>query len=634
MNPSIVEFPWLPDAPDDFASLCRRMTAADVALGTQVRYLATHRLTDGMSSALGRAIRRCRNSGASFAPLSQFRLGVLSNATMDIVADSLPAASARHGIDLEVTIAPFDQVMQQALDSDSEINRGNFDAVLLALDHHWARIGDFELGAGERRINEVVQRYSQVIKGLRERGRCPAIVQTVALPACPLFGSLDRRMKDTPRAVVEKINRRLADLCDETGAYLFDVAALADRVGIDRWFDLVKWHHFKLPFSSECNQIYADALGRILGAIRGKARKCLVLDLDNTLWGGAVGDEGVDGIEVGQGSPMGEAFTSVQQAALALNRRGIMLAVCSKNNYETAIAPFQQHPDMLLSESHISVFQANWLDKPSNLEAIAKTLNIGLDAVVFLDDNPAERAQVRAALPMVAVPELPADPSWYPWMLSAAGYFESVGFSDEDARRSASYAADAKRAEVMTQARDLGDYLSSLKMEIGFSSFDVGGRQRITQLINKSNQFNLTTRRYTEAQIAELEIRPDVFTLQVRLSDAWGALGMIGVVICTEVQQESVWYIDTWLMSCRVLGRKVEEAMLAELVRNARNRDIKCLRGIYLPTDKNNMVADHYDKLGFSLIEEQPKGVRLYDLQLDGYQIPALPFAVEHRLPG
>ncbi|HUJ46323.1 MAG TPA: HAD-IIIC family phosphatase, partial [Rhizomicrobium sp.] len=373
--------------------------------------------------------------------------------------------------------------------------------------------------------------------------------------------------------------------------------------------------------------LYADHLGRLLGAIRGKARKCLVLDLDNTLWGGVIGDDGMEGIVVGQGSAMGEAFLSVQQAALDLRGRGVFLAVCSKNDDDIARGPFRGHADMLIRERHISVFQANWIDKASNLESIARALNIGLDALVLLDDNPAERAQIRAALPMVAVPELPADPAWFAWTLNAAGYFEAVSYSAEDRMRADAQGADAKRADVMAKSRDLGDYLTSLEMTITFAPFDKVGRQRIAQLINKTNQFNLTTRRYTEAEVAAMEADENVFTLEVRLADRYGDLGMIGIIIARHAG-DATWDIDTWLMSCRVLGRRVEEGMLARLIAEARRRGIKRLIGTYLPTAKNGMVRDHYAKLGFEIAEEAD-GVRRFAFELDGYTPPDLPFTSE-----
>jgi FkbH-like protein len=321
----------------------------------------------------------------------------------------------------------------------------------------------------------------------------------------------------------------------------------------------------------------------------------------------------------------GEGFLAVQQLALDLKARGVVLAVSSKNEDETARGPFREHPDMLLKEEDIAVFQANWLDKPSNLEAIARTLEIGLDALVLLDDNAAERAQVRAALPMVAVPELPNDPSLYVTLLSAAGYFEAVSFSAEDQQRAQSYAANAKRAEVFSRARNLDDYLTSLEMKISFAPFDALNRARIAQLINKTNQFNLTTRRYTEAQVAAMETASS-FTLQVRLADRYGDFGMIGVIIANAAGAET-WEIDTWLMSCRVLGRQVERGMLAQLVEAARRAGIKTLHGRYIPSAKNSMVADHYEKLGFVKVATTQSGARDYSLEVAEFQAISLPFA-------
>ena len=629
---SIVELPWLPVPPADFGDQCRAVTGSTESPGPVIQSLAGFRLSSRHSSLLARAIRRCREAGASLAPLSDFRLGVLASATFDLLLDCLPAAGARHGVALDLVSAPYDQVMQQALDPDSGINRAGLDAVLVAVDHRWLNLDKAGIeDVPADRVAAAIQRLRAVVEGLRAHGNAPAILQTLPVPPQMLFGSFDRRVAGSVRSLVEEVNRRIVALTQETGSYLLDVAALAEQVGTGHWFDPVQWAAYKLPFSADCFPVYADFAGRLLGAIRGKARKCLVLDLDNTLWGGVIGDDGLGGIQIGEGHPRGECFLAVQRAAAELRQRGVMLAVCSKNDDAVARGPFREHPDMLLRESDIAVFQANWIDKPSNLEAIAKTLNIGLDALVLLDDNPAERAQVRAALPMVAVPELPDDPSGFAWHLMAAGYFEAVAFSAEDRLRADSYAADAQRASVMEKARDLGDYLTSLDMVIRFAPFDERGRQRISQLINKTNQFNLTTRRYTEAEVAAMERDEATFTLQVRLADRFGDLGMIGVVICRKADtDDAAWEIDTWLMSCRVLGRKVEQAMLARVASEASARNVQRLIGRYIPTAKNGMVAEHYGKLGFALSDRLDIGVTLWNLSMAEYAAPALPMRVEN----
>jgi FkbH-like protein len=624
MSHSITELPWLPTPPEDFLAQCKAVGSHGDLPGPALQFLASFRLNPRQSLAVARAIARCRANSPSLAPLSEFRLGVLASATFDLLLDCVPAAAARHGVALDLVSTAYDQVMQQALDPRSFINTARLDAVLVAVDHRWLNLARPNLTEAGH-VTAAVQRVRAVIDGLRKHGDAPAIVQTLPMPPETLFGSYDRRMRGTVRAMIDEANGCIITLAEETGSYLLDTAGLAERVGTDRWFDPVQWVSYKLPFSADCSLVYADMLGKLLGAIRGKARKCLVLDLDNTIWGGVIGDDGLENIHIGQGSPRGEAFLSIQQAAVELHNRGIMLAVCSKNDDAVARGPFRNHPDMILRENHIAVFQANWIDKASNLEAIAKKLNIGLDALVLLDDNPAERAQIRSALPIIAVPELPNDPCWFAWYLNAAGYFEAVSFSAEDRLRADSYASDAQRAEVRATARNLGDYLASLGMVISFSPFDEKGRQRVAQLVNKTNQFNLTTRRYTEAEIAALELDESVVTLQVRLEDKFSDLGMIGVVICRcRDDDEHGWDIESWLMSCRVLGRRVEEAMLAKLATEIRRRGGRRLIGHYFPTAKNSMVADHYQKLGFR--ESNSNGASTaWELMLSDYCVPSLP---------
>jgi FkbH-like protein len=398
-------------------------------------------------------------------------------------------------------------------------------------------------------------------------------------------------------------------------------------VGLADWHDPQLWNLGKLPFSDLLIPLYADHIARTIAAIRGKSRKVLILDLDNTVWGGVIGDDGLEGIQIAQGDARGEAHLAVQRLALNLRQRGIILAVCSKNTDEVAREPFEKHPEMLLKLNHIAVFQANWNDKASNIQAIAQELSLGLDAMVFLDDNPVERGLVRALLPQVAVPELPEDPAWYARTLTAAGYFEAVAFASEDLQRADFYQDNAKRLNLQAQAGGVDAYLASLEMTITFQPFDVTGRARIVQLINKSNQFNLTTRRYTEPEVAAAENDPAVFTLQVRLTDIFGDNGMISVVICRP-GEAGVWEIDTWLMSCRVLGRKVENMVLREILSQARAAGVYKLLGTYRPTDRNKLVVDHYAKLGFTKIAEEESGQTRWEMLVEAAEQDSAPMKV------
>ena len=316
----------------------------------------------------------------------------------------------------------------------------------------------------------------------------------------------------------------------------------------------------------------------------------------------------------------------IQETALSLRERGVVLAVSSKNTDEVARTPFRQHPEMRLTESHIAVFQANWNDKASNLEAIAKTLDIGIDSLVFLDDNPVERSQVRKALPQVAVPELPQNPAYYPWILLAAGYFETLELTKEDSLRAEQYQANAARKAILGDGADLGEFLLTLEMKASVSQFDSLGRGRITQLINKTNQFNLTTRRYTEQEVAAFERDQNCQTFQFRLTDRFGDNGMIGVIIANE--KENVLEVDTWLMSCRVLKRRMEEFMLFALVGAARARGMKQIRGTFMSTPKNAMVQDHYLALGFEWLSDF-EGGSYWVLDLARYHSPELPMSID-----
>jgi FkbH-like protein len=453
------------------------------------------------------------------------------------------------------------------------------------------------------------------------------IVQTVAAPTDSLFGSFDRVEGTSPFAMTEAFNEKLREWARSGGIVIADIARLAASIGYERWDDPRHWHASKLPFSPDFTPVYADAIARVVGALMGKAKKVLVLDLDNTLWGGVVGDDGLDGIALGQGSATGEAFLAVQNLALDLRQRGVVLAVCSKNEDATARQPFKEHPEMALKERQIAVFQANWTDKASNLRMIAEKLNLGVDSLVLLDDNPAEREQVRRELPMVGVPELPDDPAYYPRYLAAAGYFEAVAFSEEDRARADQYQTNAARTELLSSSSDMDSYLRSLDMRCRIGPVSSVNRARVAQLINKSNQYNLTTRRYTEAQVADMESRPDKLMLQARLEDRFGDNGIISIVIVDKTRRE--WDIDTWLMSCRVLGRRVEHALLKTIAGYARSEGAAALTGSFIPSAKNQMVQDHYEKLSFALTDRSESGAARWRLDLVDYNEPELPMRID-----
>jgi FkbH-like protein len=623
------ELAWLPAAPENFGEQCKRLLDEPADLGRRAQRLANHRLNETQLNRLAKALQSAKKTGHSLAPLTPFRLGIISNATSHFVVPALLASALRHGIALECVEADYGQTMQTALSADSEINQAQCDAVLVAVDHRGLplNVAPGDAQAAQDTVAAALGHLNLIRQGLRQHSKAVCILQTLPRPVESSFGSFDLVLPGTPRSLVDEVNRGIAHSVAGSQDLLLDVAHIAETVGLADWHDSTLWNMAKVPFSGAFLALYADHVCRLLGALRGKSRKCLILDLDNTLWGGVIGDDGLDGIVLGQGDATGEAHLDVQRTALALRARGVVLAVSSKNTDEVARGPFRQHQEMLLREDQIAVFQANWNDKATNIKAIAEELSLGLDAMVFLDDNPVERDLVRQMLPQVAVPELPPDPALYARTLLAAGYFEAIAFSNEDRKRAEFYQDNARRIALRTQAGDVDAYLQSLNMQMTLRPFDEVGRARIAQLINKSNQFNLTTRRYTEAEVAAAQHDRHAFTLQVRLSDSFGDNGIISVLICR--RQADDWTIETWLMSCRVLGRKVEIALLQELIVQARERGVRRLIGNYLPTEKNQLVENHYANLGFTRLTERADGSTEWQLLVADAPLGELPMAIE-----
>ncbi len=632
----LVDLEWLPPAPPDFRDRLRALQgelAGDIQPNFYERLvsLAATSLSEAELTRLAGLSRWIKDSKSRTDELSSVRLGVMGDGALSLIGPPIVGAGFRHGLLTEVIEGGYNCAVQEAADRGSRMHAAALhfaliagDARALGLDRAAASEGE-----AEAKINAALSSMQMIVNGLRPSVKSAILVQTVPAPMDPLFGSFDRVHAATPFAMVETLNRKIADWAREGRVILVDIARLATAVGLQTWHEPGHWHASKLAFSPRLIPVYADVVARTIAAVIGKSKKCLVLDLDNTLWGGVIGDDGLAGIEVGQGSSLGEAFIAIQTMALELRSRGVILAVCSKNEEDVARLPFRKHPDMLLREDHIAVFQANWTDKAANLRAIASTLNIGVDALVFLDDNPAERMQVRAALPLVAVPELPDDPALYPRALAAAGYFEAVAFSEEDRNRAKYYEANTQRAEALSSSRDVGDYLAALDMVCSIGRVDPLSRSRVAQLINKSNQYNLTTLRYSEAEVELAENDPARHVIQIRLVDRFGDNGIISVIIAEKADE--AWTIDTWLMSCRVLGRRVQEAALAHLAAAAASEGAKSLIGRYIPSAKNRMVAGHYQSLGFTLIATAEDGKTEWRLDLAAYEAPDLPMRIEDR---
>jgi FkbH-like protein len=616
---------WLQAAPADFSH-----RLASVNAGNDLRALAQYALDDNQLRKLAKKYSKLLSENAELSGLTPMTLGVISNSTTQLMTPALQASALRFGIALKIVEAQYDQLAYEAYSAESAFAGCSVNMVLVAADYHGLPLkpcpGDRE--AAEKNVAECLAYLQAVTHALRLKTGAQMILQNIAPPVELLSGSFEGRLPGTTSWLLQRLNNELDQLVADD-LFIFDVAGLASTVGLANWHDPTLYNIGKLPFAQAYTPIYADYFCRLLAARLGKSRRCLILDLDNTLWGGVIGDDGLEGILIGNGNPTGEAHLQLQQTILALRARGVVLAVSSKNEDAMARLPFKEHPDMVLKEDHIAVFQANWSDKASNIRAIAQTLSLGLESMVFLDDNPVERLQVRRELPEVAVPELPDDPALYTRVLAAAGYFEAITFSDEDRKRAAFYQDNAKRVEILSQSSDMEAYLKALEMEITLTPFDSVGRARIAQLISKSNQFNLTTKRYSEAEVKVFESDPNYFTRQVRLKDSMGDNGMICVLICKKADDD--WIIDTWLMSCRVLGRKVEDAVLQDLLAAAKSADVSRVLGRYCPTGRNVIVKDHYKKLGFDRIRSD-EHEEIWQLNVCDYQAQPLPMKFKYSL--
>ncbi len=481
------------------------------------------------------------------------------------------------------------------------------------------------LGCAEAELAGYVEaelaRYREIWDSLEQKLGCQVVQNNFELPAHALLGNMDAVAAGGQSRFLLQLNVAFAaEAARRPKLLLQDVHGISANLGLRHWFDWPRYFSYKILLTAEANLELARSLHAMIRALYGKSRKVLVLDLDNTLWGGVIGDDGIEKIQIGRETPVAEAYTAFQEYCLALRSRGVLLAVCSKNNEGVAKSGFA-HPSSILKLEDFSCFKANWEPKHENILEIARELNLGTDSFVFIDDNPAERAIVQAQLPGVAVPEVGNDVSKYAEFIDQGRFFEPVSLSKEDLDRAALYAGNSQRAAQATQFADYGEYLDSLEMTAEIDAFRPVYLERIAQLTNKTNQFNLTTRRYTLAEMEAVARDPNSIGLYGRLTDRFGDNGLISIVLGRS--EGRVLHMDLWLMSCRVLKREMENAMLDVLAERARARKLETVVGYYLPTAKNGMVADFYPRLGFLSIPAPagvPEGTTAWTLDLTAYQ--------------
>lgn len=596
-------------APDDFSGRLRDALDCtnDDELWARLCTLAQFELDYVQSTQLDRALKQVRLD--RFRGIARCRLAILSSSTVDHLVPALRVSFLRHGFLLETYVTSFDQYRQELLDRGSALQQFQPEFALFSLSARDV-LASIPLSASQTEIDEYIEAHLADLMALwraaNEMSNCSVIQQTYLNIGEQLFGSLDRTLAGAPTQVVRRLNQSMVDAAVSDGVSILDLDRPVEKYGLHFWYDNTRWLQAKIEISPLAATQYADLAAQIIASQKGLSKKCLVLDLDNTVWGGVIGDDGIEDIALGEGSALGEAYVAFQKYVKQLKDRGIILAVCSKNEQELAESVFRQHPEMVLTLDDVTVFVANWDDKASNLLRIADQLNIGVDSLVFVDDNPAERELVRQSLPMVVVPEMPEDPSEYITCLSSTGYFESSSFTDDDQQRNAQYAANKERKALAVSSQSIEDYLASLDMEMTAGAFEDIDLPRVAQLINKTNQFNATTHRRALEEVRAISSESDCLTLQVRLADRFGDNGLISAVILEPAKDSpSSYEIETWVMSCRVFGRQLEYEILNILVEMARDSGATSLVARHKPTAKNALIKKMYSDIGFDPLPDK-----------------------------
>jgi FkbH-like protein len=563
----------------------------------------------------------------SHLPLVKHRLAILRSFTVEPIVPLLRALGFANGIDLTVQIGDFNTYTQEILDKNSNLYRFEPDTVILAIQTRdiapklWAQFADFSATEVMDMTEQIIRDYENLINVFRSFSRAHLVVHCLELPVVPAQGILDNQIAHSQIRAVQEINQELRNrVGKQTGIYILDYDGLIARYGRIGWHDERKWLTMRMPISADNLISMAKEWMRFIHPLSGKISKALVVDLDNTLWGGVIGEDGMTGIKLSQEYP-GAIYQSLQRVILDLYQRGIILAICSKNNYADAMEVIEKHPGMLLKPQNFAALRINWNDKVQNLRGIATELNIGIESLAFLDDNPVERQRVRTDLPEVTVIDLPENPAGYAQALQDSPVFERLALSKEDRERGRYYAEQRQRAELEQSATSMDDFYRSLQQELEIAPISTETLARAAQLTQKTNQFNLTTRRYSEQQIAEMASSSAWQIYSLRVQDRFGDNGLVGIAIL-HFEGETC-ELDTLLLSCRVIGRTVETSFLGYLIQKAQERGSKQLQGWFVPTKKNAPAENFYHQHGFQKVKIEEKGT-LWSLDLK---------APNHNLP-
>lgn len=543
-------------------------------------------------------------------------IAVLGGTTVDAIKDITELFLLNYGIEPSFYLSEYGQYYQDAVFPPQELTDFRPDIIYICT--CWRNITEFPSVNEDPapKLEAQFLHFKEAWESLAEKFGCPIIQNNFELPPFRLLGNSDCSDRHGRVNFINRLNMMFADYAAEHGSfYINDINYLSACYGLDRWSDSRQWHMYKYALDMQAVPTLAHNTASIIKAIFGRNKKVLALDLDNTLWGGVVGDDGADGIKIGKDLPSGQVYTEFQEYVKLHKDIGVLLTVCSKNDEENALAGLN-HPDGTLKPDDFTLIKANWENKDRNISDSAEELSLLPESFVFADDNPAERHIVREQLTGTAVPEMDGVEN-YIRILDRNRYFEILALSDDDRGRNEMYKANAQRSAMQKKFTDYGEYLDSLGMTAEIQSFTPVYIQRIAQLTNKSNQFNVTTRRYTEAEMTGIMTDSGYVTLYGRLTDKFGDNGVVSVVIGRLDGAEM--HIDLWLMSCRVLKREMEYAMLDRLVEEAKAHGVTAIYGRYIPTAKNAMVKELFGSFGFEKISDND-GTTDWKLPVGGYE--------------
>jgi FkbH-like protein len=559
-----------------------------------------------------------------FSGLETIRVALLGDTATPFLVQALRGTGFDRGLNLQIWEADFNQIERQVADPASELYKSDPQVIIIfhsshkLLLHYNKQKPEDYAALAENRL-ELIGQLCTTIEG---RLRSKIIYYNYTEINDAIFGNYANKTETSFLFQLRKLNYGLMQYAAaHPNFYLCDLSTVQNQIGKLNLFHSSVYVNSDMVLSIDALPAVAATTLDLIGAFSGRIRKCLILDMDNTIWGGVIGDDGIENIQLGT-LGIGKAFTELQYWVKKLKYRGIILAVASKNTESVVLDAFDRHPDMVLTKEDIAVFKVNWDNKVDNIRQIQATLNIGFDSMVFLDDNPFERNMVREAIPSITVPELPEDPADYLEYLYTLNLFETTSLSDEDMERTKLYQTQAIRNQEMQAYSNEDDFLAGLNMHSDVESFNSFNTPRVAQLSQRSNQFNLRTVRYTEAEIAKLADSQDIFTFSFTLEDKYGDNGIICVVILKKETDDTL-FIDSWLMSCRVLKRGMENFTLNTQVAAAKQKGFRFLKGEYLPTAKNEMVKAHYQQLGF-----QPSG-DYWLLDLDIYEHKKTPIKLK-----